>query len=272
MLRRASGRERRSRSSRRTERTRFLRAKSRSGCVRWRRLFRRGGGDVDERRAAMNQKLIREIGRSQRLDILLTLKRHGGMAVKEMATQFRMSYMGVKQHCLDLEKEGYLDTWRHANQERAARDALPAHPAGAGSVSRRESSADRRGARSRAADLRPRRADQAPLRHLRPARGILPAQDPVSAPSRANAPPSPDCATRKATWPNHPHGRSDRPGLLVTEHHSPIEEFLRRYPILARLERELYERVLDCPVRREEHGAPGVYACAFHIGHNPGSR
>ena len=60
----------------------------------------------------MNQKLIREIGRSQRLDILTALKRRGGMSVKELAAQFKMSYMGIKEHCLELEKEGYLDTWR----------------------------------------------------------------------------------------------------------------------------------------------------------------
>ena len=61
-------------------------------------------------------------------------------------------------------------------------------------------------------------------------------------------------------------GTNGNAALLVTEHHSPIEEILRRYPIVARLERELYERVLECPVRREEHCAPGIYACAFHVG------
>jgi len=25
-----------------------------------------------------------------------------------------MSYMGVKQHCVELEEEGYLDTWRRS--------------------------------------------------------------------------------------------------------------------------------------------------------------
>ncbi len=48
-----------------------------------------------------------------------------------------------------------------------------------------------------------------------------------------------------------------------------MEEILRRYPILARLERELYERVLACPVRREEHCAPGIYACLFYVGQTP---
>jgi predicted ArsR family transcriptional regulator len=32
--------------------------------------------------------------------------------VAELARRLKMSYMGVKQHCVDLEKKGYLDTWR----------------------------------------------------------------------------------------------------------------------------------------------------------------
>ena len=60
----------------------------------------------------MNQKLIAEIGRSQRLQVLNKLKRTQGLAVKELSRKLKMSYMGVKQHCIELEKEGYLDTWR----------------------------------------------------------------------------------------------------------------------------------------------------------------
>ena len=50
------------------------------------------------------------------------------------------------------------------------------------------------------------------------------------------------------------------------ERHSPIEDVLRKYPIIARLEKELFERVLQCPVVREEDSKPGVYYCAFFLG------
>lgn len=40
------------------------------------------------------------------------LKRSNGMSVKELALALKMSYMGVKQHCDALKKNGYLDTWR----------------------------------------------------------------------------------------------------------------------------------------------------------------
>ncbi len=60
----------------------------------------------------MNQKLLAEIGRTQRLEILNSLKRTKGMSVNELVEKMKMSYMGIKQHCLTLQRDGYLDTWR----------------------------------------------------------------------------------------------------------------------------------------------------------------
>src|SRR5947209_4725097 len=60
----------------------------------------------------MNQRLLAEIGRTQRLEILNSLKRSKGMSVNEMVRKMKMSYMGIKQHCLTLQRDGYLDTWR----------------------------------------------------------------------------------------------------------------------------------------------------------------
>src|SRR6266545_2675139 len=60
----------------------------------------------------MNQRLITEIGRTQRLEIVNSLKRSRGMSVNELVEKMKMSYMGIKQHCLTLQRDGYLDTWR----------------------------------------------------------------------------------------------------------------------------------------------------------------
>lgn len=58
----------------------------------------------------------REIAPSVSWDILLHVKRSGGMSVNELAGALKMSYMGVKQHCDDLKKRGYVDTWRRPKQ------------------------------------------------------------------------------------------------------------------------------------------------------------
>src|SRR6202011_3933496 len=60
----------------------------------------------------MNQRLLAEIGRTQRLEILNSLKRTKGMSVNELVEKMGMSYMGIKQHCVTLARDGYLDTWR----------------------------------------------------------------------------------------------------------------------------------------------------------------
>src|SRR5438067_3675997 len=60
----------------------------------------------------MNQRLLAEIGRTQRLEIVNALKRSRGLSVNELVDRMRMSYMGIKHHCLTLQRDGYLDTWR----------------------------------------------------------------------------------------------------------------------------------------------------------------
>ncbi len=56
--------------------------------------------------------LLKDIARPHVVDLIMLLKHGTGMSVNELAAALRMSYMGVKQHCLLLEKKGYLDTWR----------------------------------------------------------------------------------------------------------------------------------------------------------------
>ena len=223
----------------------------------------------------MNLKLIRQIGRTQRLDILTALKRYGSMTVKEMAAGFRMSYMGIKQHCLALEKEGYLDTWRRPSPvgrpemlyrltdkgrqlfagegnrlTLAVLDAVqqtygPAAPTkilfGIFAQTTDEYRKKVRGMNlgERAASLARLRDEEGYLSELE--------QDETTG-SDGNAPGAPGT-------------------LRIVEFHSPVENLLRRFPILARLERELFERVLSCPVRREEAEAPaGMYRCTFYLG------
>src|ERR1700761_9827978 len=61
----------------------------------------------------MKQRLLESVGRSARLKVLNELKRTTkGLPVADLAGRLGMSYMGVKDLCIDLEKRGLLDTWR----------------------------------------------------------------------------------------------------------------------------------------------------------------
>jgi predicted ArsR family transcriptional regulator len=58
----------------------------------------------------MKGKLLKKASKNPKLLILTEIKRSQGLSVSELCDRIGLSYMGVKQHCIALEKEGYLDT------------------------------------------------------------------------------------------------------------------------------------------------------------------
>jgi len=54
----------------------------------------------------------RETMRASWASILEAIKVSDGMPVSDLARELKMSYMGVKQHCLKLVELGYLEEWR----------------------------------------------------------------------------------------------------------------------------------------------------------------
>ena len=222
------------------------------------------------RRAAMNDKLIREVGRNLRQDILTTLKRRGSMTVKELAAHLRMSYMGVKQPCLDLEKDGYLDSWRRPPTKtgrpellyRLTRRAYDLFPEANNPLTVEVLEA-----------VQQAYGPAAPTKILfgifaqrtEAYRTKLPAGNP---PERARVLAQlRDADGYMAEFEGGGlNGSGPASPARIVEHHSPIADLLRRYAILARLEKEMFERLLGCPVRREEEAAADVYRCTFYLG------
>jgi predicted ArsR family transcriptional regulator len=54
-------------------------------------------------------------------------------------------------------------------------------------------------------------------------------------------------------------------GPQILECHSPVLNLIDRYPIIGRLEQDLFEAVLGTSVRREETRNSGLYECAFYF-------
>ena len=59
--------------------------------------------------------------------------------------------------------------------------------------------------------------------------------------------------------------RIDESGPQILECHSPLQNLLDRYPIIGRLEQEMFEQLLGTRVRREETRNSGLYECAFYF-------
>lgn len=211
----------------------------------------------------MNQQLLSEIGRTQRLEILNTLKRTKGLSVNELVAKMKMSYMGIKQHCLTLERDGYLDTWR--------RPQKMGRPEMVYRLTRRTH------------DLFPCDSNELTLELLTSTKEIYGPNAPekllynVFERKTANlkSKMKGETVSERAQWLVQQREKEGYMSQFITEEkeggpqilecHSPIMNLLEQYPIVARLEQDLMEAVLGVPVRREETRTSGLYECAFYF-------
>ena len=210
----------------------------------------------------MKQRLLQSVTRSARLKILNELKRTQGLAAGELAERLGMSYMGVKGLCVEMEKRGLLDTWR-APQPRGRPLMLYRLT-------------------QRAHDLFPTTSNSATLDLLEGAQKLF---GPSAAEklllllfqrmqaNYAGRLRAGDLAERTkwlARLRDHDGYMSgcepdEDGGMRIVEHHSPILDLLRAYPIVAKLESEMFARILGVPVEREEAVASGLYRATFHV-------
>ena len=208
----------------------------------------------------MNQRLITQIGKSQRLHIINELKRSTGLSVRELSNRLKMSYMGVKQHCLDLEKERYLDTWRR--------------PKGVG----RPEMVYR--LTMRANELFPQTSNAMTIELLHVAQSLYgPAAAEKllftvfqkkaeryavkmrgdSVPARAKF----LAKIRDAEGYMSNFREEGQPRIV--ECHTPLLDLLQEFPIVERLETDMIQRLLNTSVRREKKIVGGLYECTFYL-------
>jgi len=211
----------------------------------------------------MNQRLIAEIGRTQRLDIINSLKRTKGLSVNELVEKMGMSYMGIKQHCITLHRDGYLDTWRRP--QRMGRPEMVYR------LTRRTH------------DLFQADSNQFTLDLLKAAEDIYGPNGPekllynifkkktAALKSKAKG----ETVADRAKWLAHVrdgegymaqfvnNGKDGGPHIL--ECHSPILNLVEQYPIIGRFEQDMFEAVLGSRVRRQVIRNSGLYECAFQV-------
>jgi predicted ArsR family transcriptional regulator len=213
----------------------------------------------------MSQKLIAAVARSARLRVLNALKRTQGLSVQELADQLGMSYMGVKDLCLDLEGRGLLD---------GRREPRPEGNTGRPRILYRLT--------ERAHELFPVASNPLTLELLEAAKKLF-------------GPASPDkllmlvWRQKAAALSEKVKGRNlgerveslarardaeghmavvsgdEGGGLSIIEHHCPFLDVLRAYPAVAKLEAELFKRVLGVSVERREEMSAGLYRAEYKI-------
>ncbi|HEY4272273.1 MAG TPA: hypothetical protein VGM65_09725 [Candidatus Udaeobacter sp.] len=211
----------------------------------------------------MNQRLISEIGRTQRLDIINSLKRTKGLSVNELVGKMGMSYMGIKQHCITLHRNGYLDTWR--------RPQKMGRPEMVYRLTRRTH------------DLFHADSNQFTLDLLKAAEEIYGPNAPEKLlynifkkkAAALKAKVKGDTLADRAKWLAQVRdgegymaqfiNNSADGGPHILECHSPILNLAEEYPIIGRFEQDMFEAVLDTRVRRQVNRNSGLYECAFQL-------
>ena len=218
-------------------------------------------GTSDYPRPRVRRSRISEVGRSQRLRIIHLLKKTRGLAVGEIASRLELSYMGVKQHCAELQKQGIVDTWRRPK------------PIGRPELIYRLT--------PKASVFFPAQINASTIEILNAARQLFgaTASDKLLLAlfrnkaeyyaGRLRGDTREDRAEALAQLRDEEGHLSElvkAPELMIQEYHSPMLDLLDTFPLARRLEKEMFETLLDASVERHEERASGLYLCTFLIG------
>ena len=206
--------------------------------------------------------ILRDILKTPAIDIILHLKRSTGMSVNELARTMKMSYMGVKQHCVAMEKKGLLDTWRRPKATgrpeklyRLTRKTEPLFP-----QTGNELTLD---ILLTAQKVYGETAPQKLLFSFFQARGdrYLAKLRGKSVIERAE-----ELAKLRTTEGCFSRVEYNAAlGLQIVECHTPFGEVARRHPIIHEMETEMIARVLNYPVERKVEEASGLNRVVFRV-------
>ncbi len=193
----------------------------------------------------------KDIAPSVSWEILHRIKRSCGLSVNELAAEMKMSYMGVKQHCDDLKKRGYLDTMRRAKgagrpekmyQATDKLDAMLPHWDNDLSLGLLGLIAQMHG------DAAPEKLMHAFLQH-KMERWFAKLKG-EGAPARAVE----LVKLRNADgWINEV--RQEEGATYIMEHHSPMNAVARLYPSVSDMETRMIAKLLGCNVERRQTGS-----------------
>jgi len=209
-------------------------------------------------------KILRDIVRPQWMAIIQLLKCSQGMSVSELSGELKMSYMGVKQHCVELEGLGYLDTWRRAKAVgrpekvyRLTPKIAPLFPQIGNELSLSlllaidESYGQTAAERLLFSYFQKRGGEY--LAKMKNASGV---EERAAALARLRF--------REGCF-SHLE-RDSAGGLDLVEHHCQISALAERYPSVVRMEQQVIERVLGVKVGRKEERAGGLIEVRFLLG------
>jgi predicted ArsR family transcriptional regulator len=203
-------------------------------------------------------KRISEVGRSQRMRIIDTLKKTQGLSVNELGERLKLSYMGVKQHCDELERNGYVDTWRRPKPVGRPEMVYRLTP-----KARTFFPTATNGTTIDILNAANRLYGHAAAEKLLYSVFSLKTEEYIRKLHGNTLPELADMLAKMRNQEGYMSEYSAEEPVAIVEYHSPIYDLLEAFPLVKRLEREMMERILGVRVEREEEIASGLYRCRF---------
>lgn len=207
-------------------------------------------------------RTLLDILKTPAIGIILLLKRSTGMSVNEIAKAMKMSYMGIKQHCVVLEKAGYLDTWR--------RPKVSGRPEKLYRLTRKTEVLFPQTGNELTLDMivtaQKVYGDTAPQkllhtyfqtrgdRYLAKLKGKSVVERAEELAKLRNA---------EGCFAKVEYDATN--GLRIVEWHTPFGEVSRRFPMIHEMEREMFARVLNYPVERKVEEASGLTRIVYRV-------
>ena len=207
-------------------------------------------------------RTLRDLAKPQIVAIFDALKRSDGLAVGDLAAALDMSYMGVKQYCIELEKRGYLDTWRRAKETgrpeltyRLTPKAQLLFPQESNDLCMEILEAVRHlhGANAAEKILYQYFLKKTDFYHKK-VKGISIIE---KAESLVRIRENEGYCAQLDHDPVH--------GLRLTEFHSPFSDLIKVFPTVAKMEETMVSRVLQAPVHREMTAISGQSRITFLV-------
>ncbi len=207
-------------------------------------------------------KILRRLSKPHWFDILELIKcSPGGRSVGELAEALGMSYMGIKKHCLAMQKLGWLETWRNpkvvGRPEKLYRitdKVAPLFPGIGNDVCLAILEV--------AAQLESNAAEKILLAFFRGQVEKLSSSvsgDTLQARAEALA------KARMAAGYYSRCAHSEQEGIYIEEWHNPLQPLFDRYPTLERMEIQMFERLLGTRVERSVNRVAALARYRFDI-------
>ena len=200
---------------------------------------------------AMFLRIARDIAKPQTFAILDLLKRSTGLPVKELAKAMKMSYMGVKQHCTELEKKGFLDTWRRPGE--VGRPEKLYRPTGEAAASYPESGHEQRGEIVKGLKQIHHFAKKTEA-YLKKVKGRSVSERATAFAKLRNL--EGHCAEVEY---------DPQAGFRLVEYHHPMKEIATAFPSIRQMETQMIQKILMTDVQRVEERASGLTKVAWVI-------